>query len=110
MVEKLSHEQLKTELDSDSNVKLVNVLSNQSFEEKHIPNSQNIPLDKIPEKAPQLLNKDDKIVVYCANFDCNASPKAAKKLEEMGYQNVYDYEGGIEDWQKAGYPVKGNNK
>ena len=28
----------------------------------------------------------------------DASPKAAKKLEEEGFTNVYDYEGGTKDW------------
>ena len=42
----------------------------------------------------------------CASFECHASPMAAKRLDQMGYKNVYDYEGGMKDWKGAGYPVE----
>ena len=105
MVENITKNQLKEKLDNEANLKLVNVLPKENFEEKHIPGSLNIPVDQIEEKAPQRLDKNEKIVVYCANFECSASPKAAKKLEKLGYKNVYDYEGGIEDWQDAGFKL-----
>lgn len=105
MVENITKNQLKEKLDNETNLKLVNVLPKENFEEKHIPGSLNIPVDQIEEKAPQRLDKNEKIVVYCANFECSASPKAAEKLEKLGYKNVYDYEGGIEDWQDAGFKL-----
>ena len=105
MVEKITKEQLRDRLDKDTNLKLVNVLPKENFEEKHIPGSINIPVNQIEEKAQQRLDKDEKIVVYCANFECSASPKAAEKLENLGYKNVYDYEGGVEDWRDAGYKL-----
>lgn len=43
-------------------------------------------------------DKQRKIVVYCANHDCDASDKAADRLEKAGFKNVYDYAGGTEDW------------
>ncbi len=105
MTQKLTKEQLKDKLDSNTQIKLVNVLPKESFEEKHIPGSINIPVTDIENIAPQRLDKNDEIVVYCADFECSASPKAANKLEELGYKNVYDYEGGIDDWEKAGYKL-----
>jgi len=105
MTQKLTKEQLKDKLDNNTQIKLVNVLPKESFEEKHIPGSINIPVTDIENIAPQRLDKNDEIVVYCADFECSASPKAAKKLEELGYKNIYDYEGGIDDWEKAGYKL-----
>ena len=52
-------------------------------------------------------NKFTPIVVYCARFECQASPKVARRLEVIGYEEVYDYKGGIKDWKEAGYPLKG---
>ena len=80
---------------------LVNVLPREAFNERHIRTSINIPVDT--DDFAELVEsfagrKDRKIVVYCANFDCDASPKAARKLEEAGFDKVYDYEGGTEDW------------
>ena len=66
-----------------------------------INGSINIPIsdenfDK--EIMQKIKEMDKKIVVYCANKHCSASPRAAKHLEQLGFKNVYDYEGGIEEW------------
>jgi len=37
---------------------------------------------------------------------CSASPKAAQKLESIGFQNVKDYDGGLEAWKEAGNPTE----
>lgn len=38
------------------------------------------------------------------------SPRAACRLEQLGFQRVYDYVGGIADWKAAGLPVEGSGK
>lgn len=107
MVESISAKELKNRLESDEDFKLINVLSEESFNEEHIPGSRNIPTAKIDKKAEEELDKSEEIIVYCASFQCGASPKAAQKLEEFGYKNVIDYEGGMKKWKEEGYPVKG---
>lgn len=87
--------------EQDKDFVLVNVLSPEQFNEKHIRTSINIPLeqddfaDKVAEVAG---SKDRDVVVYCASTDCDASPKAAEKLEQAGFSHIYDYEGGTRDW------------
>ncbi len=80
---------------------LINVLPRDAFNDQHIRTSINIPHTR--EDFTQLVDtvcggKDRKIVVYCANFECDASEKAAEKLEQAGFSRVYDYEGGTKDW------------
>lgn len=81
---------------------LINVLSPEDFRKKHIRTSINLPQDdKDFEKMVEKVSgetKERKVVVYCASFECNASPKAAEKLEKAGFTQVYDYEGGTKDW------------
>lgn len=80
---------------------LINVLPREAFNERHIRTSINVPvaLEDFAERvAAVAASKDRKIVVYCANFECDASPKAARKLEEAGFSKVHDYEGGTQDW------------
>lgn len=61
---------------------LINVLSPEQFNEKHIRTSINVPaanadfVETVEEVAG---SKDRKVVVYCASFDCDASPNAARK-------------------------------
>ena len=35
------------------------------------------------------------------------SPRAACRLERLGFEKVYDYVGGIRDWEAAGLPTEG---
>ncbi len=101
----LTREQLKGMIDAKKQFVLVDVRSAESYEAEHLPAAVNLAVDGIEATAPGRLKPDESIVVYCASFECQASPTAARKLEEMGYRNVADFEGGIADWKDAGYPT-----
>lgn len=100
MVDTLTRDELKEKMDAGDDFALVNVLSEEQFEQEHIPGSINIPLDQVEEEFPRRFDEDDDIVVYCASHSCQASPKAAEKLEAMGFTDVKDYEGGLSDWKE----------
>lgn len=87
---------------------LVNVLKPEAFNQSHIPTSINVPIandDFIAQVESVAGSKDRNVVVYCASFDCDASPKAAQTLEKAGFSHVYDYEGGMKDWMEAKHGV-----
>lgn len=105
----ISVEELKKKIDAKEDFILVNVLSKDSFEARHISTSINIPVDEIENRAPsELPDKNKEIIVYCASTECQASPRVAKKLEELGYTNVTDYEAGVAGWQEARYELEGS--
>lgn len=56
--------------------------------------------DKLVGRFP--INKDEKIVTFCAGFDCEKSNIVAEKLYNLGYKNVSVYAGGLPEWKKAG--------
>lgn len=105
----IDRESLKKKLDNGDDIKIIEVLMPKPFEQAHIKGAINIPLNQIGREATSRFNKDDEIIVYCADTDCQASPKAAQKLETFGFTNVWDYEGGKKDWMDAGYPVEGSD-
>jgi rhodanese-related sulfurtransferase len=98
-------EDLKKKLD-DNNVKLVEVLDEDAYKAEHIQGAINIPLKKIGTEAKDKFDKDDEIIVYCSDYSCSASPTAAKKLDKLGFNNVYDFEGGKKEWKDAGLPME----
>ncbi|MCA9438899.1 MAG: rhodanese-like domain-containing protein, partial [Candidatus Omnitrophica bacterium] len=74
--------------------------------QEHIPGSFSVPLEEgnFEKKMENLVEtKSEPVVVYCANSQSEASPKAAAILEEAGFEAVYDYEGGLESWKNAKY-------
>lgn len=107
----LTTEQVKQIKEGNQDFTLINVLPEQKFQAAHIPGSLNIPVgeqdfvNKVEEAAG---GKDRKVVVYCASPECDASPKAARQLDEAGFTNVYDYEGGTSAWREANLPVDGS--
>ena len=84
---------------------LVDVLSHEHFSHVHLPGAINVPLQLMRDLAPLLFSKQDPIIVYCANPECTASPTAAKILLQLGYTDVLDYAGGIQDWLDHDLPV-----
>lgn len=75
---------------------LLDVRSKQEYEEGHLPGSMLICLYDLEEKAPtMLLDKTQIIICYCSSG--NRSKQAQEVLEKMGYQNVYNLKGGLDD-------------
>ena len=63
-----------------------------------------IPYNSIAQQLDQLpRDKAAPIVLYCQSG--NMSAQAAQALVNLGYTNVTDVEGGMLEWQEAGYPL-----
>lgn len=88
---------------------VINVLDAEKFEREHIPGTKNVPLtdENFIRRVETLAGgKDAPVLVYCAGPDCEASPKAARELEDAGFTEVYHFEGGMKEWKAAGKPVE----
>jgi rhodanese-related sulfurtransferase len=86
-----------------SKILIVDVLSREHYAKGHLPDALSLPLNEIDENTKNMLDCNDLIVVYCANFDCTVSTKAAKKLIRLGYKHVLDYKGGFADFSEDGF-------
>jgi len=102
MINTISRDELARLIQSGEKFRLVDVLPKESFEKEHIKGAISLPLTEIERKAGKLLKKNEHIVVYCASFQCSASTQAAEKLYGLGFQQVSDFKGGLEDF-KEGY-------
>jgi len=102
-------EELERMLGGNEDMVLVNVLDSASFEKEHIPGSHHVP-NSDPNLVMEVTRlagaKDRRVVVYCSNPKCHASPEAGRKLEDAGFTNVLHYPGGMEGWKLAGYAVE----
>ncbi|MBI5493008.1 MAG: hypothetical protein HY893_08755 [Deltaproteobacteria bacterium] len=107
MIRNISTEELKGMMDSGQSFVLVNVLDGSSYEKEHICGSINIPVQEIAIEGPGLLNRGETVILHCSGPGCTASLSAATKLEAIGYRDIRVFEGGIEEWKKAGYCLEG---
>jgi rhodanese-related sulfurtransferase len=103
----ITREELKAKLDGGEGIVVVETLGPRYYEDAHLPGAINIPHTEVDELAPRLLpDKSAQVVVYCSNRACQNSPQAARRLAALGYENVYDYEEGKQDWIEAGLPTE----
>jgi rhodanese-related sulfurtransferase len=70
----------------------------------HVPGAISLPYREIADETVGLLPGDRTIVVYCDGPACNAATRAAAALATFGYR-VKEMIGGLEYWQREGYPV-----
>lgn len=81
---------------------LLDVRTQEEWEQFHIPDSTLIPLDELPGRLDEL-PRDHQIVVVCRTQ--NRSAQARDLLLRAGFEDVYNMKGGVTDWKDAGYPV-----
>jgi rhodanese-related sulfurtransferase len=70
----------------------------------HIPGSINVPLGELPEALSRLASSGDKRVVVVCRTD-KRSAKAAELLSGAGWLEIEVLEGGMERWNRLGFPV-----
>ncbi|MBN2877591.1 MAG: rhodanese-like domain-containing protein [Bacilli bacterium] len=92
----ISAVEAKQMMDEDSSIILVDVRTQEEYDEIHIPDALLLPLDQISSRAAVVIpDKDATYLIYCRSG--NRSNQASQLLVDMGYTNVYDM-GGIIYW------------
>lgn len=84
------------EMMEKEDVIIIDVRTEDEYNTSHIKNAILIPNETIGnEKLKEVSNLNQKIIIYCRSGA--RSKKAAMKLINIGYKNVYDM-GGIMNW------------
>jgi rhodanese-related sulfurtransferase len=105
--QEITKEELKKWMDEGRDFVLIDTLGPESYKKHHLPGAKMIDaheVDFVERVKAAVADRETPIVVYCASFECQLSPHAAKMLADAGFSRVYDYEGGIADWKES-YPL-----
>ena len=87
---------------------LLDVRTPEEHAEAHIPGTDlNIDYRLLKDRRDKLPPKDAVIVVYCRSG--HRSSIAYETLKAMGYEHLYNLEGGIRHWVEQGYPVESSH-
>lgn len=82
----------------------LDVRSAADYADKHAQGAESLPYRDITRQRMADYPADTLFVVYCWSPGCNGSTKAALRLAELGYA-VKEMIGGIEYWEREGYPL-----
>lgn len=92
---KISYSEMKNIFNNNKNVYIIDVRSSQEYKEGYLQNAINIPEYELKEKIGNFVkDKNSIIILYCQTEI--RSLRGKKKLENLGYSNIYILRKGIE--------------
>jgi sulfur-carrier protein adenylyltransferase/sulfurtransferase len=91
----MSAHELKRKMDAREPFELIDVREAFEYEIARIDGAKLIPLGEIAERADEL-QREQPIVVHCHSG--RRSAEAVRQLQQRGFANVYNLEGGIDAW------------
>jgi rhodanese-related sulfurtransferase len=100
----LNAKQFYEMMQKEKDVIILDVRTPQEYQEGHISNAINIPVQILGQQLDKLKNfKDKKILVYCRSG--HRSAIASQILDRAGFKNVYNLKGGLFEWKASGLPL-----
>lgn len=92
----ITAQEAKQIMDTQEGYVILDVRTQEEFDQGHIPGAVLIPDTEIMDKAEDVLtDKDQLILVYCRSG--RRSKLAAEDLVALGYTNIKEF-GGVIDW------------
>ena len=92
----ITAEEARQIMDSQEDYVILDVRSQEEYDQGHIPGAVVIPHTEMEAQAEQILpDKDQLLLVYCRSG--RRSKLAAETLVQLGYTNILEF-GGILDW------------
>jgi len=98
MDEEISPDELTGLLDADEPVRIVDIRTAGAFSRGHIPDSENVPFEKLPQRVEEF-GDADRIVTVCPHG--KASLKAAwlfQSAESTEDATIQSLAGGLDAW------------
>ena len=87
----------------DKKFMFLDVRTRMEFEDGHIPDAVNIPIQTLANRLNEI-PKDKKLFVYCESGV--RSTNASKYLADAGYTKVVNVKASMGGWRGAGYPIE----
>ena len=99
---RITAEEAKRLVDQDG-AKLIDVREQMEWNQVRIPTATLVPLNALLSRPTQYL-KEDNIIFYCA--EGIRSAVACEMAAAVGFEKLYNLEGGINAWSAKGLPVE----
>ncbi len=100
-------EELRLQLERGAAPLVLDVRHDDEWRGGHLPRAVHLDAGRLPAYPPAM-PRDERIIVHCAHAD--RSTVAISLLEQRGYQDLVQLEGGYSHWQAAGYPIVRDNE
>jgi rhodanese-related sulfurtransferase len=88
---------------------VIDVRDTGEFAAGHIPNARHIPLGDLARRSAELEKLKSRPLILCCQSGAR-SASALATLKKAGFEKLYNLQGGIAEWEKAGQPVTRKRK
>jgi len=88
---------------SNPNAHLIDVRDQHEWATGHVDGARCVPFEQLRADPDRVLSRDAVLVFICAKGA--RSLTAAKLVERLGYETIYNVEGGTAAWTRAGLPL-----
>ena len=103
-IREVSVDDVKKMIDNKEKIIILDVRDKEEFETGYIPGAINLSRGMLEFKISIMIpDKNARIIVYCG-IDLRG-PLATRTLNEFGYKNAVNINGGLKAWKAAGYPI-----
>lgn len=101
-VKKIDANKLKSALDKEPNIIIIDVSDSRSFAEGHISKAHWLPRGRLESRISEVV-KDKRLPLIITSQDQYEAIFAANTLYELGFENVRALADGNQSWKQAGY-------
>lgn len=100
--EEIAAKDFAEKIKSTDNAQVLDVRTPEEFASEHLDNAKNVDWNSTDfDKKTTTYDKTKPVFVYCLSG--GRSRKAASKLKELGFETVYELEGGMMKWKSEGF-------
>ena len=103
-IESIGATELKKKIEENPSSILIDCREQDEWDDKHVDGFTLIPLSCFEQSLEVLKDKEADIHIMCRSG--KRSMNACLFLEENGYSNLFNCEGGIIEWIESGFEVK----
>lgn len=96
---------------STGNVIIIDLRDSENFNESHAIGAINLHYYEFEELYPDFaeqISEDQSVFILCEGMLCGMSAHVAKKLMDLGYDNLAIIKQGFEGWEKYYLPIEEN--
>ena len=102
-IKSMNANELNEKLVANETVVLVDCREQHEWDEGRIEKAIHIPLGQIEDRLDELPDKNAQIIIQCRSG--KRSMRAAEFLEDEGYNDLTNLEGGILGWQDSNFKI-----
>lgn len=101
----ISVDDLATQIDAGTAPLILDVRSEQEFQQGHVPNAQLIPHTEISQRLGELeSHRDQPIIIYCQSG--RRAKLAVRQLRKEGFKQIILLEGSYQAWKQADHRIE----